>query len=302
MITGITPFKFNLHSSTFNTFLHLNTYNDTAVMNCTIDEIYIDKNANAPYSNDSPVKFLFTTVLHGLLNGNLEAGNIKANGQVVDYFYVRKRKIDSTKWLNVAKIDLRPDIEYYEIFDRYITLGEDYEYIIVPVVKSKQGFVYGERIAGSVINTHFDGMYLSDKDHNFAFMANLDYDSISHIKPNKLHQAFGSKYPTVVYSELNYSEFTVHALCITFDELKGELNIKSNKAHRQKLIEWLNNGKPKVYKDNRGEIKIVTVADTITENPVEHQAILNDISIPLVEIGDVYNNDDLENFDLLPKV
>ena len=72
-----------------------------------------------------------------------------------------------------------------------------------------------------------------------------------------------------------------------------------NKTHRKQVIDWLNNGKPKVYRDNRGDLKIVTVSDNITEHPVEGKEQLNDITIGLVEIGDI--NTDLEMFNLLPK-
>ena len=55
-----------------------------------------------------------------------------------------------------------------------------------------------------------------------------------------------------------------------------------------------------MYRDNRGDIKIVTVSDTISESPVANKEQINHINIHLTEIGNVLDNDDLANLDLLP--
>lgn len=296
MLIGVTPFKSSLNASVYNTRVVLNKYHNLDIMSGIIDEIYIDENINLEYTKNKPIEFLYSTVLNAKLNGNLEAGNLQANGFDINYLLVQKRQIDSNIWVDVAKIKPKANIYYYEMLDKYISLNEDYEYSVIPVAQN----TYGKRNNGSVVRTHFNGMFLSDKDHNFAFMVNVDYNNITHINPKKVHQTFGSDYPTVVYSNLNYSEFSVQALLITYDELSGRLNLKTNKLHRKEVIKWLNNGKPKVYRDNRGDVKIVTVSDNIVENPVENKEGLNDITINFVEIGDI--NTELENFGLLPEL
>jgi hypothetical protein len=295
MIIGVTPFKTNLNSSVFHTRIGLSDYLNMEIRECLLDEIYIDENVNLPYTKEKPISFLYSTILNAKFKNNLEAGNIQANGFNVEYILVQKRQIDSTKWTDVAKIKANSSVSYFEILDRYISLNEEYEYTVVPITQN----IYGTRSDGNTIKTHFNGMFLSDKDHNYAFMCNVNYNDITHNNPKKTHQTFGSKYPVVIYSDINYSEFNVKALIITYDELSGKLNLKVNKTHRKQVIDWLNNGKPKVYRDNRGDLKIVTVSDNITEHPVEGKEQLNDITIGLVEIGDI--NTDLEMFNLLPK-
>lgn len=295
MIIGVTPFKTNLNSSIYSTHIGLSDFLNMEIRECELDEIYIDENINLPYTKEKPVSFLFSTILNAKFKNNLEAGNVQADGFNIEYILVQKRQVDSTKWTDVAKVKVNSSTNYFEVLDKYISLNEEYEYTIVPVTQNN----YGIRSEGATIKTYFNGMFLSDADHNFAFMCNIDYNDITHINPKKTHQIFGSKYPIVVYSDINYSEFSVKALIITYDELSGQLNLKINKTHRKQVIEWLNNGKPKVYRDNRGDLKIVTVSDNITENPIDNKEQLNDISISLVEIGNI--NTDIELLGLLPK-
>lgn len=294
MIIGVTPFKSNINTSVFNTHIPDTKYNKVSVKKSIVDEIYIDEDTSIEFSVDKPNSFLTTTILNAKFKNTLEAGNIVGQNGVLDYILIQKRELGTNEWTDVGTFKLNSSDIYYEMIDKYIGNNKEYEYSLVPVSNRTLGI----RSNSYYIKPFYCGMFLSDKDNNFSFLANLEYNSISHINPTKIHQTINGTYPIVTYSKMRYTDFKVQALLVTKNNIYSYDYVNSVQ-YKRNLLNWLNNGKPKVYRDNRGDIKIVAVSGDILENPISQKEGFNDISISFTEIGNINNTTDLRNYGLI---
>lgn len=114
----------------------------------------------------------------------------------------------------------------YQLTDKYVCSGEQYEYAVVPVT----GEIEGKQIT-TEIDCEFDGLYLIDNNNEIKLLYNLEIENIQNIIPNNIFEPLGSQYPIVYYNgTLNYRRGSIRALLLPDEDVNNStLDIKNEK-------------------------------------------------------------------------
>lgn len=224
----------------------------------------------------------YNTLFHAAFHNTLLAGNVNYSASTVSAMKIKQRKKGDYVWQTCFVIPILDDTSFsFERFYRYAAASTDYEFALVPVL--------GEDVEGNYsvneIKSEFDGYFFVEKDA--AFQAVLETGlSLERNQQTALVIPFKRKYPIVVKNgDVNYTTGSLQAAFIEFDPSTGIWKTDSGWSYREKLIDFLTNGKPKIYKDFEGRIKMVSITDVIPESPNGHYQLVNS-TIHFVEIGD----------------
>ena len=266
---------------------HVN-YNELQITGTVIDEIYVDEDIEIPVTTDKPESWTYSTILNAKFQGNLEAGSLSANGSEIESIKFQKRRWDELEWTDVGEVKYDEDGDViYELLDKFVANQQVYQYSLLPVTSS----VLGSRVLSEDITVDFEGVFLSDKDNNYRLLYDLQFGDINHNTPSSVFETLNSKYPIVVYSNLDYTDFDVEATFVSASTSNGEterqVDTRMEKTERDNLLRWVKNHKPKIYRDVNGELKLVTVVDNPQEKPMSGVNGIAKISFKMVEIGSV---------------
>lgn len=266
---------------------HVN-YNELQITGTVIDEIYVDEDIEIPVTTDKPEIWTYSTILNAKFQGNLEGGNLSANGAEIELIKFQKRRWDELEWTDVGDVKYNEDGKViYELLDKFVANQQIYQYSLLPVTSS----VLGSRVLSEEITVDFEGVFLSDKDNNYRLLYDLQFGDINHNTPSSVFETLNSKYPIVVYSNLDYTDFDVEATFVSASTSNGEterqVDTRMEKTERGNLLRWVKNHKPKIYRDVNGELKLVTVVDNPQEKPMSGVNGIAKISLKMVEIESV---------------
>lgn len=204
-----------------------------------------------------------------------------------------QRKINGDwEWENIVELPYTQGVVEY--LDKYVANGEEYVYSILPIV---DGFE-GEREVAEVVMASFDGVFISDMSSNYSLLYNLEQGEIDNNIASEVFTPLSSQYPVVVSSGLDYETFNVTALFVKPETVERGLdivNVQEEKKARDGLMRFLKNGRPKVYRDVHGELKMVSVTGNVREAPHKNRAGLSTITINLTEIGDMESENLISN-------
>ena len=274
-------------------------YNDLQITGAMIDEIYVDEDIDIPITTDKPESWTYSTILNAKFQGNLEGGSLSVNGAEIELIKLQKRRWDELEWTDVGDVKYNEDGKViYELLDKFVANQQVYQYSLLPVTSS----VLGNRVLSEEITVDFEGVFLSDKDNNYRLLYDLQFGDINHNTPSSVFETLNSKYPIVVYSNLDYTDFDVEATFISVSTINGQterqVDTRMEKTERDNLLRWVKNHKPKIYRDVNGELKLVTVTDNPQEKPMSGVNGIAKISLKMVEIGSV-DNENLKAYEML---
>jgi hypothetical protein len=258
------------------------------------DDFYIDYNTEFVFTDEKPTLWNYSTLVNIGFQGNLEGGNISSEGYHVEFLKIQKRRYDSLTWTPSAILPYTMSVGDYSVLDTYIANDEDYVYSLVPMAAN----ITGTRIVSDVVRTNFSGVFLSDKFSNFELAYDVEYVDIEHNVVSSTFEPLDSKYPIIVYSNSDYSTFSVTATSVAENSAYGQVDIQSEKRKRNALVEFLKNKKPKVYRDGKGDLKLVTVGRT-SEQSLQGANGVSKVSFDVIEIGDIEDFETLVSYGLL---
>lgn len=268
----------------FDNVLSHRKYDNIEVYEGIIDQLYIDEDVTIPYTTEKFDGWRYNTVVNAKLDGSLEAGSVQAGGLQIERVRFQKRRWDELKWHDVAELEYIPERNvYYEAIDKNVANEFEYEYSLLPVTAT----IFGNRITTDSIQAKFSGVFLSDIRHNYKLIYDVDISEIESVMSNSVFEPLNSKYPIVVHSNLDYGKFDVRATFLSTDtEKDGKINIRMERLGKDKLMEFMKNGQPKMYRDHLGNAKIVAVVGNPKEIPNNNIDGLSSLSFSLVEIAD----------------
>ena len=263
-----------------------------------IDDVYIDENIETAFSITKPSTWAYSTVLHAEFNETMEAGSVAASGYVIDVIKLQKRQWNELQWSDVGELIYNPnDKLLYELYDTNIANNFIYQYSLLPTAAG----VIGNRVVSSEITAEFEGVFITDKDHNYHLLYDATVNDITHYMTNAKFEPLDSKYPIIVYSSTDYSEWDINATFIsahTVENTSNQVNIRMEQIERKQLLNFLKNKKPKVYRDMHGNNKLVTVINNPVESLMQEAEGIAKLNISLIEIGDT-DAETLKAYDLL---
>ena len=295
MFIGLDFYGLGESGTTFQTNIASSKYIGFGIRNCIVDEIYMDENINFEFSTTKPTEWNYSTILDAKFKGTLEAGNISGQGYSIQSIKIQKRKIDETKWIDVAVLPYNSSFEDYSIIDNYVANDESYIYALIPITST----VLGERVLSNQVDVEFEGMFLSDKTHNYHLLYDVSVPNITHNTVSNVFELPASKYPIITTSQIDYVSFPVEATVVTEGSSYGQIDIKAEKRARENLMNFIKNRKPKVYRDDLGEIRLIMVTDKPQITPLDGARGIAKVSFSATEIGDINDSETLVECDLI---
>lgn len=225
-----------------------------------------------------------STILHAPFTNTLKAGNIETGGYNISSVRFQRKNKDSSIWLDFADLPYTVDVDnFYELDDLCVQNHNTYEYSLIPVA----GNITGERVYSDLIRAEFDGSFLFDKNKSYKLLYDVEYGNIEHNNPSHTFETMGSRYPVVAYSELDYATLSLTATFIssTTENNYGEVDVKIEKDERDRLLSFIKNKKPKIYKDANGQFRVIAVIDNPTEMPFAFVNGISKLSFNMVEVA-----------------
>lgn len=285
MIIGFNAFMDDDSVAFDNMLCHTN-YNKLEITDGMIDQIYIDEDITIPYSIIKPEEWRYNTVVNARFKDNLEGGSVEANNVQIEKIRFQKRRWDELEWHDVAEIEYKPNEKlFYEVLDKNIANDFIYQYSIIPMTST----ILGNRIVSDEVTAKFEGVFISDKDSNYELLYDIEPSDIEHNISNSIFEPRGAKYPIVVHSNLDYESFSITSTFVSTETASSggnEINIRMERLGKDKLLQFMKNGKPKIYRDQNGRLKLVSVIGKPKEIPYNNIAGIAKLSFSLVEIGD----------------
>ena len=273
----------------FQTQNSIGTTQNITLTNGVYDEFHLQNVYTSTFASTLD-NWTSSTLLLAKFQDNLSAGNIDIGGLTIETLKIKKRKIDTLVWEDVAEIIFSSDTSTYTHNDRLVESSEEYEYVIQPCTSS----VEGDYSAITSIDVLFEGAFLFDADYNYRLFYNFELGDVITNIPNSTVEFLGAKYPIVLYSAItDYKSGSIRAMLISDATVSANaIDIKAEKVYRKALMEFLNNKQPKLLKSMDGNYMLISITSTPKLSPVNSlNAFVYDLSFDFVEINDASDYD-----------
>jgi hypothetical protein len=280
---------FGLTDSVLDTRNPAGAVTSIELINGTYDEVSLTNDVTTADSTDK-LSWDSNTVFIAQFNGDLEAGTIGLSGLDITEIKFKKRRVGDLDWITFYTMPFDSESDLYSVFDYIIQATETYEYAIVPVSDSLEG----NYSISDEIEIEFEDSFISNKDGSYRLRYDVTLESLNSKRPSAVFLPLsGSKHPITLYnSELNYKEGTVSCMLYA-SECESEISLKDERILKDAILEFLQDGTPKLLKQSDGLFMIVNVAGDVVLTPIEHVRGIYSVSFPFTEVGDPYNEDDL---------
>ena len=258
------------------------------IKNGIYDEIYLSNNTSRTYTTSIPTGWDFDTALHATFQDNLQGGNVGFTLDQVSTLRVKRRELGTFDWTLMFEIGISTEEDlHFERFDRYLQSNVEYEYLVVPVLNGVEGTAY----TNSTLS-QFEGMFIIEKEQAFNTILDVEIQSQKN-RPNSTVNTIDRKYPYVVSNgQNNYYSGSASGVFIELDYDNCQFKTKEGWQYREQLMEFLQNGKPKILKHDDGRMWLVAIVDNPSESASEHPDKVT-TTFNWVEIGDCKSGTDL---------
>lgn len=261
MIIGHTFYGQGLAGNVYDTAIPT-PYLDEVVMSSGIyDELYITLDSEVDGTNEKPDAWSIKDIMDAKFLGNLEGGTLSvSNNQVTAIQIYRRRYNKKEDWLLMGEWPYNTDFNVYTFIDRLAANGTTYEYGILPVA----GKVLGDLTKSPKMTVNFDGVYVSNTNNNYHLEVNYDPGTTTYHTNKAELQPLNGEFPVVVFGSENYRSGTVKFVPLSKDLIHGDndkINPIGEKDYRQNIVNFINDSKPKVLRDENGEVMLVVTSN-----------------------------------------
>lgn len=256
--------------------------------NGVFDNAYITNDTNEQIQKGQPSTWTYNTILRVDFNENILGGSLSYTLSHIDGFMIKRRPLGSFNWLTLEKVTIhtKEDLKF-EFFDKYTQSNTVYEYALFPISSS----VVGVPIVKTVYS-NFSGIFILDNENMYGSILEAKINELRKIRPKAIVTTKGNKYPFVITNgENNYFEGSVSAMFVPVNRKDCSLDIKNSWSYKKNVMEFLQNGQPKIIKDSYGKMFIAVVSDDVILN--EEEFPKSSISFNFVEVGNPNNLLDL---------
>lgn len=202
--------------------------------------------------------------------------NLNISGEAIDGCFAILRSSDGDYWDEITRFTMssKSDINNYTWKDNTVEQGLTYTYALVQLEKA-DGIYYSDKIYDkekSTIYIDFEDMYLSDGECQLKVRFNPKVSSFKDTILEQKIDTIGNKYPFFFRNgQVRYKEIPISGLIsYLMDEVetfisKDKINVKNydssitqypsskyditgERKFKLEVLDWLNNGKPKLFR------------------------------------------------------
>lgn len=276
--------KYTLDSTPTN----VSNINLVTIKNGIYDDLYISKNTNREYAPTIPTQWDFNTMLYASFENSLNAGNVDYVISEITLIRVKRRVKNTFTWITLFEVPISGESDiHFERFDFYAQSGVEYEYALIPVINGIEG-----NINVNSVLSEFEGIYIIEKEQAFKTILDVSVQSQKN-RPNAVVNTIDRKYPYVISNgKNNYYSGTATGVFIELDYDTCQWKVDEGWKYREGLMEFLQNGQPKILKHEDGRMWLVMIVDNPSESASEHpdKAVT---TFNWVETGDCKSSHDL---------
>lgn len=281
-----------------NTGYDLNNMFDTAIPTSQLttwsfnygvfDEAYMSLDTTKTNDGIRPDTWEIKNIAHMKFENDLEAGSLDADNHVITKIQIYRRVWgnDDNDWILVGEFPYDKDFNTYSFVDITAKSGVFYEYANVPVADN----VIGEIQMSEPVKVDYKGVFISDLQHNYRLEYDFELGDVSYNRNSGIHKPLNSRFPVVTYGNQNYRTGSISFLPISQEQIDSggkEINNTVEYEVRDKVTEFLNNGKSKVIRNDNGDITIVAI-NSVKSTPKDKNILdIHNVEFDYTEIGKV---------------
>lgn len=267
-----------------------NDYNKIELKNMVLDELYATKDILIKFNWNIPSDWFYNTILHGLYQNNVHAGNVSYSESIVQKIKIKRRFKGEFDWKTILEKEIHENEDFaIEFYDYFNPSKFEIEYAYVAVI----GGADSDAISTSVYSD-FRDYFLCEKAKSYPLILDVKSE-VSLNRKTAVLEPYGSKYPYVVANGM--SKYYSGSLTATFIELVDcDFDVEHGWKYRNQIDEFLSNGKAKILKSPEGDIYMINIIDNLQRTTADNYQNVSH-SINWVEcgdprsIGDLYDND-----------
>ena len=189
----------------------------------------------------------------------LDASTLKSVQTVI----IRRKESSKSEWAIAGTIDdvAKGNQTNIELFDHFCGSRKNYDY------KATAYDAYGQTLSEkqTSVYSEFESVYIGDSDNVFEIDSLWSVTDAQRVQSSALYETYSRKYPSVSYNaSLNYAKQTTSATLLSAKTLKGYVDGYSQTEVIETFNDFLTNRKPKFMKDFNGNIRIITVIDSVS--------------------------------------
>lgn len=236
--------------------------NKIYLSNMVLDELYITKDVLLSFNWTIPEEWDFNTYLHGTYKNTTHAGNVNFSESVVSKIRIKRRFEGEFIWKTIYEQDVYENEDFdIEFYDRLNPAKRTIEYAYIPVIAGADS--NKDIIAQSVYSDFKHDLIL---ERNVVYPLILDVDNIiTYNRESSTIVSPGRKYPYVVNNGI--AQYYSGTYTCTFIELNNcEWDIKNAHFYRDKIDQFLANGRIKILKTTEGDIWMINIVGNISRS------------------------------------
>ena len=272
---GISGYKHCLD----NTKIITDKVETVTIKNGVFDRVFLTRNT-LDQIEDFP-GWDYDTIFDAKFNGDLVAGNISYAITQISAIRVKRKRADSFSWITLFEIPIHGTEDlYFERYDRYAANGVKYEYSLVPVIGTQEGYINKNEITPL-----FCGCFIYEKENGYVTDLDISKGTITRNKETNVITTLSGKYPFVISNgESDYDSGSFSMMFLPKDGDKEYTTIGAY-SYREEVKKFLNNGKPKILKLTDGRIWMIMIVGSIEEDNSSVEDCVH-TSFGWVEVGD----------------
>ena len=278
---------------------NINNITITKVQNGIYDHINMTRDVEFDYTTVEPTDWDFNTIFNATFMDSISGGNVAELSKNITEIRIKRRIKGTFDWVTIRTIPINDPAELsFIITDNLAANGLEYEYAYVPVTND----VEGNYIVESIMSK-FNGVYICDVNTVYKFIAGVSYSSNDAVQKVGVFEPFGRKYPIVVSNSItNYQTGTFSGMILPDDfEDTGNISRADIVKKKKKLVDFLNNKKPKILKDWNGNAWLCIITDNPSISYDNNYGMgIATVSASWTETGDVNNKNDLYENGMIP--
>ena len=160
-------------------------------------------------------------------------------------------------------------------------------------------FLTNQYITSNQIECIFDGVFLCDYKDIYNIVSELTFENYKRINISSATDTLGGKFPTIVKNNILDYDNGLLRCHINYNKSNDIDEIKQHE-YINSFVEFINNGKPKIYKDFNYNFKLVYITNPLMQEYYKELGnMVSDFMYEFVEVGDENN---FESFGLTNKL
>lgn len=227
----------------------------------------------------------------------------------INRILVKRKDINdvTNTWLTLFSIPISQASDMnFTVIDFYNQCGKTYQYALVPIIVQMQSGVEVEIEGGYTVSDSiesvFDDVFIVDNTNSQKLKAGVGYNDVTTNQDVGVIVPIGGKYPIIVTnSRVQYHTGSIFAQILPENYYTVYDLDRISMVNRRILIEnFLTNKSPKILKDWNGNIWLIMITDNVSVSFTNEWGMgIGTFSASWTEIGDVKNQEDLENSGLI---